>query len=272
MRQMWKPLVLAAAVLMAGTAQRADAAAMRAGFNADGSLAPNDDGSTGLVGFGFANPINLFGTMYNGAFLNNNGNMTFGAPDGTYTPSGLTTPGQLPRIAPFFADVDTRSFPSSDLLRWGSGVVGGHAAFGVTWDGVGYYSFHTTPLDHFQVILIDRSDIAVGDFDIEFNYDSIGWDRGDVSPEPAHVGYTDGSGDPGTNYEFAGSGVNGAFYDSGPAGTSLIHNTNVGLDGRYLFTVRSGVVAPAVPEPATMTMLGIGVAGLFGYRLRRKGA
>ena len=60
-------------------------------------------------------------------------------------------------------------------------------------------------------MLIDRSDVAAGDFDIEFNYDRIQWETGDASGgdacqggEPARVGFSNGSGAPGAFFELAG--------------------------------------------------------------------
>jgi hypothetical protein len=149
----------------------ADAAAIRPGFAAD-FLAANDDGSTGLIPLGFT--ANFFGNPYTGAYLNNNGNMTFNNPLSTFTPFGLTGPLANPIIAPFFADVDTRGV-GSDLMRYGPGTVGGRTAFGVTWAGVGvgFFSSRVDLLNKFQVVLVERSDIAPGDFDIEFNYDQI---------------------------------------------------------------------------------------------------
>ncbi len=56
----------------------------------------------------------------------------------------------------------------------------------------------------------------------------------------ARVGFSDGS----TNsLELPGSGVPGAFLDSGPAATSLIQNSqnNQNVLGRYVFEVREGI-------------------------------
>lgn len=51
--------------------------------------------------------LNFFGTTDTNLFVTNNGNVTFNAPLGTFTPFGLTT-SSIPIIAPFFADWDTR--------------------------------------------------------------------------------------------------------------------------------------------------------------------
>src|SRR5262249_28476006 len=143
---------------------------------------------------------------------------------------GLTSAGQLPRLAPFFADVDTRV---GNTTHYGTGTVDGHAAFGVTWPDVGYYFEHTDKLNAFQLVVIDRSDIAAGDFDIEFSYDQIQWETGDASGGSggfggfsAHAGFTNGTGDPGTNFELAGSGVNGAFLDSNATTGLVNHDLN----------------------------------------------
>ena len=51
--------------------------------------------------------INFYGTEYSGAYINNNGNITFDSLLSDYTPFDLDGAG-IPIIAPFFADVDTR--------------------------------------------------------------------------------------------------------------------------------------------------------------------
>lgn len=97
------------------------------------TLPANDDDSTGLVNLGFT--IDFGGKSYSSLYVNNNGNVTFGAPMSTYTPESLVNVGQ-PIIAPFWADVDTRG--DGNLVSYGTDTVDGHAAFGVDWFNVNY--------------------------------------------------------------------------------------------------------------------------------------
>src|SRR5205823_147329 len=85
------------------------------GFNQN-TLAANDDGSTGLVPLGFN--ADFFGTTYTSAYVNNNGNITFNQPLFAFTPFSLLTTA-TPIIAPFFADVDTRS---GNPVTYGTGT------------------------------------------------------------------------------------------------------------------------------------------------------
>lgn len=209
------------------------------------TLARNDDGSTALVPVGFN--ANFFGLNFNQVFVNNNGNITFNSALGTFTPFPIVQNG-IPMIAPFFADVDTRNH--GNPVTYGTGTVNGRDAFAVNWIDVDYFASsptHGNQLNTFQLVLIDRSDIAPGDFDIEFNYDTITWEAGNASGgvnglggSSARVGFTNGT----TNsFELPGSAVNGAFLDSGPAATSLVQNSlNSQLLGRYVFQARNGGV------------------------------
>jgi hypothetical protein len=230
-------LTLAVVFTMTGFAQAANVVP---GFDAN-NLPANDDGSTGLVPIGFS--ANFFGTTFTELYVNNNGNVTFNSYLSTYTPFGLTTDIGTSIIAAFFADVDTRA---GNLMTYGQGSYGGRAAFGVNWIDVGYFSYHIDKLNTFQLILVDRSDVSPGDFDIIFNYDKIQWETGDASSGSgglggysAHVGYSNGTGNAGTNLELPGSGSNGAFLDGGPH--ALISSSNVGVPGHYLFEVRNGL-------------------------------
>lgn len=242
------------------------------GFNSS-FLDRNDDGSTGLLALGFT--ANFFGNSYSQLYANNNGNVTFDNPLSTFTPFNLQTTNRV-IIAPFFADVDTRNL-ASDLLRYGTGTFDGKSAFGVTWAGVGvgYFNARADKLNNFQLLLVNRSDVAAGDFDIYFNYDRIQWETGEASGgtnglggNSARAGYSNGVD---TSFEIPGSAINGAFLDGGPNSLAAGGNTNVA--GRFLFQVRNGsVVTPptnGVPDAgSTLALLGMGLLALGAAKRR----
>jgi hypothetical protein len=221
-------------------------------------LERNDDLSTEeLVSIGF--DINFFGAIFSQLFVNNNGNVTFGQSLSTYTPNSLLTTNRI-IVAPFWADVDTRGIGS---VTYGQDVVDGRAAFGVNWSDVGYFGSQSDKVNSFQLVLIDRSDLAPGAFDFEFNYAVVEWESGNASGgmdglggNSARAGFSNGSN---RSFELPGSDVDGAFLDSNSA-TGLIHNSR-GSDiaGRYRFVVRNGVTDLSAANDGTSTLAGTAV-------------
>jgi hypothetical protein len=245
------------------------------------TLAANDDGSTGSVPVGFT--LNLFGDTVSDIFVNNNGNITFDSGLSQYTPNGLAAGVGQPIIAAFFGDVDTRG-AGSGLVTYGTGTItdaslGWNNAndFAVEWPAVGYFDGKTDKLNTFELLLVDRSDTGAGNFDIEFNYNTMQWETGDVSGgtdglggTSAVAGYSNGlSGAANVFYQLPGSLVNGALIDGGPNALNA-NSLNSNVAGRYDFEVRNGQVVSSTPEPGTIGMMLFGAAGVLIARRRRK--
>ncbi len=263
---------LSGLVLIAAPAHALLSNAMVTGFDAN-TFGANDDGSypctsaeqgtpPGCTPTAVSLPFspNFYGTTYSSLYVNNNGNLTFDQPYNTYTPPPLDQLDQ-PMIAPFFGDVDTRV---GNTVTFGTGTFDGHTAFGVNWPGVGCYNENNAALNYFQALLVDRSDVGTGDFDIVFNYDGIQWDSGQASGggadcrggDAARAGYTDGSSTSGESYELPGSGVNDALLDSGGLTSLVGHSYNSNQPGRYVFSFRDGL--PAITATTVTTDLSDG--------------
>jgi hypothetical protein len=227
------------------------------------SLTAGDDQTSGNVNLGFS--INLSGVTYSSVAVNTNGNLSLG--DGGFgsgTPADLSATSRV-LIAPFWADVDTRGI---GFIQYGTSIIGGRSSFVATYSNVGYYLADTNKTNSFQVILLDRADTGSGNFDVEFNYDRIQWEAGDLSGGANGLGGTSALVGLATT-QLPGSLVAGSFLDGGTA--SLIANSlnaRDGVLGRYDFSVRSGAVVGAVPEPSTVCLLLTASALAAGIRLR----
>ncbi|HEX5745266.1 MAG TPA: kelch repeat-containing protein [Archangium sp.] len=214
-------------------------------------LPASDDGSVGPIELGF--PINFFGTFYTRLHINTNGSVTFQAPLYKYIPFEVTA-GSIPIIAPFLADVDTRA-AGSGRVRYGTVRFDGHLAFCVNWISVGYSRERTDKLNSFQLLLVDRNDSGLGNFDIVMNYDRLEWESGAASGgngglggQSAAAGFSAGTGKPDTFFGFPGSRLPGALLD-GNAATGLTRTShNSSLLGRHVFRMRKGSLS--IPKPA----------------------
>ncbi len=158
------------------------------GFPGTAPYYRNDDGSA-LVNL----PFNFCfqGTNYSSLYINNNGNVSFGAAYGTFTPQ-IFPNNNFTMIAPFWADVDTRDSTGTT----GSAIVHCQVTAShiiIHWDSVGYYAMHNDLVNTFQLILTNGSDpiIAGGINNVSFAYKDMQWTTGDASsglngfPNPA---------------------------------------------------------------------------------------
>ena len=243
------------------------------------SLGRSDDSSVGPVSLGFT--MNFFGRSWTSVYVNNNGNVTFGSPNSIYTPTGLNGVLASAIIAPFYADVDTR--PSKSGIVTYAAVasgVGGHPTFGVEWPKVDYYvdgnGNTQTVQDTFELLIVSRSDLGAGNFDMYFNYGSMKWETGSASGGVnglggtcATAGFSAGAGAAGGYFQLAGSGVCGKLIDGGS--NQLVTATNDGVAGQWMFFFRDGTfVTAAVAEPPAILAFCTGLAGICLIRPARR--
>ncbi len=158
------------------------------------SMPRNDDGSSALINFGFN--FNLYGTIYNACYINNNGNITFTQPLATFTPFAFPS-SPLAIVAPFFADVDTRPLASGVVYHK---IESNRMT--IVWDSVGYFGNQVDKRNTFQLIISDGTDplLGIGN-NVCFSYGDMNWTTGGASGgiggffgSPATVGVNKGDG------------------------------------------------------------------------------
>lgn len=208
----------------------------------EGSLAPNDDGSSAFIDLSAAFPAGLrfYGSLYTGLYANNNGNVSFGAPLGSFTPSAFPLAMTQPAmIAPWWGDIDTRNrtgVGDANLLYWDISP----GQFVATWYDTGYYSQHNDRRVSVQLIITDASAFGIaGAFDVELRYNRCEWTTGDASGGTGGFGGTPA----GAGFD-AADGVNFRELTGSrtAAVVALCTTSNVGTTGVYRFQVRpSGV-------------------------------
>ncbi|MEM9381305.1 MAG: nidogen-like domain-containing protein [Planctomycetota bacterium] len=212
-------------------------------FSGFGDCERNDDGSAQLVLNGWS--FDFFGTPWGDIYVNNNGNVSFGAPFSAFSSSGFPVSG-FPMVAPFWGDVDTRADDVDGAVwyrEWSTAAGDAVNRIVITWDHVGYYNTSTDKLNTFQLILTDGNDPMIGaGNNVCFCYDDMQWTTGSASGgsggfggTPATVGANQGNG---TDFFLVGRfDQPGSAYD-GPGGA----NDGVDyLDGQQIcFSVGSG--------------------------------
>ena len=205
-----------------------------------------DDGSYGPVNLPFG--FYLYGQTYNVAYININGNVSFGNYISTFSSSAFPTSGPS-MVAPFWADVDLRGgSPGQNVVQYKVTPT----ALYVNWTRVGYYSMHNDKLNTFQVIITNGTDpIVPNGANVSFCYGTMQWTTGDASQgsngfggTPATVGANKGDG---VNYiQFGRFDHAGTDYD-GPFGGS----DGIGwLTGKY-FTFGTSQSTGNVPPVIT---------------------
>ena len=238
----------------------------------EGALPREDDSPSLFIDLTAVMPggLNFFGTTYAGLYLNYNGSVTFGTPLEEYTPTAITASTNVPIIAPFWADTDTRSgttvaspggTSTGSNLVWYDLDVASHI-FTATWDDVGYYDEHLDKLNAFQLRLISVG--TTGDFDIQFRYETINWTTGDASGgdgglfgQVAVGGYSSGDGE---NYDQLPQSGNQAGMLALPTAS------NVSTPGLFTFSIRQGVpVVAQISIAATAADQAEGHSGLTPF-------
>ena len=209
------------------------------------AIVENDDQSSPLLLLPFT--FNLFGQSYTSLYINNNGNISFDQPYGTYTASGFPS-ASFVMVAPFWADVDTRDTTPDLTMDFLNGQVLFRitpTALYVNWVDVGYFAYHDSLRNSFQLTITDGTDAAIpGGNNVSFCYKDMQWTTGDASM--GLFGFGGGSATVGVN---KGDGIehaqvgrfnadndiyNGAYTDS--SGVDWLDSTHF-----YLNTLGTGI-------------------------------
>lgn len=215
-----------------------------------GGAGQGDDGSLGPFVLPFA--FNFYGTPYTRAYLNINGNVSFGEPLSTYSASGFPLE-HIALVAPFWADVDlSNPQGTNNIVRYKVTPT----AFYINWIDVGYYNQQQDKLNSFQLIITNGNDPVIGQgYNVSFCYRDMQWTTGSASEGvngfggvPATVGANLGDG---VNYIQFGRYDHAGYDQYGPFGAPA--GVDV-LDGQH-FRFNTSVGLENIPPIATSDLL-----------------
>ena len=213
------------------------------------ALSPNDDSSFGtLLPFDF----DFYGSVYpqgSQVFINTNGNLNFGTSGlSRFTAEGFPLLG-VPMVAPFWADVDTRTIEADGTNRVWFKMT--NTALYVIWDGVGYFPRQTDKRNTFQVVL--SNDVMDNRGNVCFCYADMDWTTGGASGGvngfggvPATVGVNRGNS--GDFVQLGRFNQTGSDYDGGGGDNDGVDflDGRTGGQGAFCLNVQSQNIPPVL--------------------------
>ncbi|MDB5450558.1 MAG: hypothetical protein JWQ52_1686, partial [Phenylobacterium sp.] len=207
-------------------------------------LPVSDDGST-YINLSALPVLNVGGVSFQGLYLNNNGNVSFGQPLAVVPPA-FFAPNVPSLLAPFLGDVDTTGGAWTDPAVRAAIAAGNstgsnrvyydldtaNRVLTITWDDVGHFSAGgpAGSPNAFQMQIIWQGDN--GDFDVVFRYEQINWTTNVGGATSVFVGFDPANG--GHGFEALGSGADAH-------GLASLSNLTPANPGVQVFYFRDGL-------------------------------